>query len=114
MNYCIVNIENIIENIIVTNEAFAESIDALPCYDGAAIGETYSFHEPEPEFKTSSELREESYKTESVIEWDDNMLTVDAANALYLCYLAEGSEKADQLQVLIAEAKAEIREKYPD
>ena len=49
MNYCIVNSENIIENIIVAEADFAESIGALPYYDGAEIGQPYNPPEPEPE-----------------------------------------------------------------
>ena len=48
MNYCIVNDENVIENIIVADEEFAESIGAKPSYDGAAIGESYNPPAPEP------------------------------------------------------------------
>lgn len=48
MNYCIVNDENIIENIIVADEEFAESIGAKPSYDGATIGASYSPPAPEP------------------------------------------------------------------
>lgn len=32
----------IIANIIEADEAFAESIGAMPCYEGAAIGEQYN------------------------------------------------------------------------
>lgn len=48
MNYCIVNDENIIENIIVADETFAESIGAKPSYDGATIGAAYNPPAPEP------------------------------------------------------------------
>lgn len=48
MNYCIVNDENVIENIIVADEEFAESIGAKPSYDGAAIGESYNPPAPDP------------------------------------------------------------------
>ena len=48
MNYCIVNDENIIENIIVADEEFAELIGAKPSYDGAAIGEAYNPPPPDP------------------------------------------------------------------
>ena len=48
MNYCIVNDENVIENIIVADEEFAESIGAKPSYNGAVIGETYNPPDPEP------------------------------------------------------------------
>lgn len=48
MNYCIVNDENIIENIIVADETFAESIGAKPSYDGATIGAAYNPPVPKP------------------------------------------------------------------
>lgn len=48
MNYCIVNDENIIQNIIVADEEFALSIGAKESYEGAAIGDTYSPPAPPP------------------------------------------------------------------
>lgn len=48
MNYCIVNDENIIENIIVADEEFALSIGAKESYDGATIGEAYNPPAPDP------------------------------------------------------------------
>lgn len=48
MNYCIVNNKNIVTNIIVSDSSFAETIGALPSYDGAAIGEAYSPPPPPP------------------------------------------------------------------
>ena len=48
MNYCIVNDENIIENIIVADKEFAESIGAKPSYDGASIGKAYNPPAPKP------------------------------------------------------------------
>ena len=48
MNYCIVNNENIIENIIVADKTFAESIRAKPSYDGATIGKAYNPPAPAP------------------------------------------------------------------
>ena len=48
MNYCIVNDENVIENIIVADEEFALSIGAKPSYDGANIGEAYNPPPPPP------------------------------------------------------------------
>lgn len=48
MNYCIVNDENVIENIIVADEEFAESIRAKPSYDGATIGAAYNPPAPDP------------------------------------------------------------------
>ena len=49
MDYCIVNADGIIENIIVADESFSAEIGALPGYEGAAIGEAYAPPEPEPE-----------------------------------------------------------------
>lgn len=49
INFCIVNAENVIENIIVADVDFAESIGAFPYYEGANIGDVYSPPEPEPE-----------------------------------------------------------------
>ena len=48
MDYCIVNADGIIENIIVADESFAAEIGALPSYDGAVIGGAYAPPEPEP------------------------------------------------------------------
>lgn len=48
MNYCIVNDENVIENIIVADETFAESIGAKPSYDGVTIGAAYNPPPPDP------------------------------------------------------------------
>lgn len=48
MNYCIVNDENVIQNIIVADEEFAESIGAKPSYDGATIGAAYNPPAPDP------------------------------------------------------------------
>ena len=41
MEYCIVNSEGIIENIITADEEFAQEIGALPMYSGAIIGQKY-------------------------------------------------------------------------
>lgn len=49
MNYCIVNDENIIENIIVCeSDEVAAQFGAVTSYDGAAIGEAYSPPPPPP------------------------------------------------------------------
>jgi len=63
---------------------------------------------------TPSELREQAYKTEKLIAWNEEMLTVDEANEMWEKYEAEGNEKASELTVLISAVKAEIRERYPD
>ena len=69
--------------------------------------------EPEPE-PTPSEKRENAYNTEKRIEWGGKELTVTEAAQLWEYYASEGSEKADELTALIAAAKANIRERYPD
>lgn len=78
--------------------------------------ETGTFSEP---IKIEAELnptqqREQAYNTLPIIEWDGEMLTVTQAATKWQYYAAEGSTKADELQVLIAAAKQSIREQYPD
>lgn len=49
MNYCIVNSDGIIENIIVCeSDEIAAQFGAVASYDGAAIGEAYSPPPPPP------------------------------------------------------------------
>lgn len=49
MNYCIVNPDGIIENIIVCeSDEVAAQFGAVASYDGAAIGEAYSPPPPPP------------------------------------------------------------------
>ena len=56
MDYCIVNSEGIIDNIIVCEDAaVAEAFGAVDSYEGARIGDTYSPPPPEPEPPTMEE-----------------------------------------------------------
>lgn len=49
MNYCIVDADGIIENIIVCeSDGVAAQFGAVASYDGAAIGEAYSPPPPPP------------------------------------------------------------------
>ena len=49
MNYCIVNPDGIIENIIVCeSDEVAAQFGAVASYDGAAIGESYTPPPPPP------------------------------------------------------------------
>lgn len=48
MEYCIVE-DGVIVNVIVAEADFAAEIGALPTYEGAAIGGTYTPPPPEPE-----------------------------------------------------------------
>ena len=63
---------------------------------------------------TPAQQREQAYNTQPIIEWDGEVLTVTQAATKWQYYAAEGSEKANELQVLIADAKQTIREQYPD
>lgn len=69
---------------------------------------------PEAVKPTPTEQRENAYNTDPVIEWGGEMLTVTQAATMWQYYAAEGSEKASELQALIATAKQTIREQYPD
>lgn len=106
MKYLVVE-NGVITNIIVADEMFAESIGALPYYDGANAGDEYF------PGATPAKKREKAYNTETIISWNGEMITVTEAATLWQYYAAEGSENATTLQTLIADAKATIREKYP-
>lgn len=71
-----------------------------------------------PPTPTAEELRKNAYETEEIINWPegtDTMITVDQANLLYLDYFAEGNQDVcTKLQTLIATAKNDIRNRYPD
>jgi hypothetical protein len=76
--------------------------------------ETKKFSAPVEATATPTEQRENAYNTDPVIEWGGDMLTVTQAATLWQYYAAEGSEKANELQTLIATAKQTIREQFPD
>ena len=84
MNYCIVNDENIIENIIVADEEFASAIGAKEGYDGAAIGNTYSPPAPPPTI-------------------DERVTTLESDNTLLKQQLKAASDQNDFLEDCIAE-----------
>jgi hypothetical protein len=63
---------------------------------------------------TSAEMREQIYASQKIIEWNDESITVDEANVIFLRYFAENSPKATEVQALIVTAKESIREQYPD
>lgn len=84
MNYCIVNDENIIENIIVADEEFALSIGAKEGYDGAAIGDTYSPPAPPPTI-------------------DERVTTLESENDLLKQQVKAASDQNDFLEDCIAE-----------
>ena len=70
---------------------------------------------PEPIPPAPAQLREEAYNTQAIISFGGEMLTVTQASQKWQYYAAEGNTaKTDELTALIAEAKASIREQYPD
>lgn len=69
---------------------------------------------PEVPTLTPAEQRESAYNTAQIIPWEGGTITVTKAAQLWQYYAAEGNPKAEQLQALIAAAKADIRSQYPD
>lgn len=71
MEYCIVE-DGVIVNIIVAEADFAAEIEALPSYEGAAIGGAYTPPPPEPEPPTTDErvakLESENSKLKSQLQ----------------------------------------------
>lgn len=90
-------------------EVTAEEIDGVMTVTSWVAGVI-----PEPEQPTPAEQREQAYETMTIIEWQGELITVDEANDLWMKYSAEGSDTANTLSALIVEAKAKIREMYPD
>ena len=84
MNYCIVNDENVIQNIIVADEEFALSIGAKESYEGAVIGDTYSPPAPPPTI-------------------EDRVTTLESDNTLLKQQLKAASDQNDFLEDCIAE-----------
>ena len=66
-------------------------------------------------YQPPAQLREEAYNTQAIISFGGEMLTVTQASQKWQYYAAEGNTaKTDALTALIADAKASIREQYPD
>lgn len=100
--------------------------ELYPYYDFVLDGEgnlidvTAIERPPEPK-PTQQQQREVAYETmlykedgTPLILWEGEAITVDTANKKWLDYSAEGSTIANELSALIVEAKAYIRELYPD
>lgn len=120
MNYGVIE-NNVIANIIVCDsDEVAAKFGAFPLIEGAKIGDEYTPLDTEEKLKpvvepTAAQMRENAYNTNQVVEWDGAMITVTEASQKWQYYAAEGNtEKASKLTELIAEAKASIREQYPD
>lgn len=84
MRYCIINDENIIENIIVADEEFASAIGAKESYDGAAISEAYNPPDPPPTI-------------------DERVVTLETDNNLLKQQLKAASDQNEFLEDCIAE-----------
>jgi hypothetical protein len=63
---------------------------------------------------TPAQQREAAYNTAKIIPWEGGNITVTEAAQMWQYYAAEGNPKAEELTALIAKAKTEIRERYPD
>lgn len=99
----------------IPNESFLEN--CLEVEDNTEIKCGFIYEDgnfKDPDIKTQQEKRQESYEQDEIISWQDEMITVDSANTIYVNYFAEDNEKASEIKVLIKEAKETIREKYPD
>lgn len=71
--------------------------------------------DPQPEPLTPAQQRELAYETELICPWGNGLYTVDYMNDLWAKYSAEGNEEiASEIQEIIAAAKADIRQRYPD
>lgn len=99
-------------NIIVASEEFVRNYCQEKGYTFEIFPEPEPVPKPEP---YPAKLREESYNSQAIISWDNEMLTVTQAAQLWQYYAAEGNTaKTDELTALIADAKQAIREQYPD
>lgn len=114
--------ESFLQNCVYVEDSFVDTITPYTRYNWET-GEFYEVDppdpeptpEPEPEIPIPSKQREEAYNTQAVISFDGEMLTVTQASQKWQYYAAEGNTiKTNELTALIAEAKARIREQYPD
>ena len=97
---------------VIITEKNGKAVSVEP---NTELWESWKASVKEPAQETSKELREKAYNTQAIISFDGEMLTVTQASQKWQYYAAEGNtEKTDELTALIAEAKAKIREQYPD
>lgn len=69
MDYCIVNDENIIENMIVCeDDATAEAFGAVPSYEGAKIGDEYAPPPPPPTLEERVDGLEQSKANQADVD----------------------------------------------
>ena len=90
MNYCIVNADGIIENIIVCeSDEVAAQFGAAASYDGAAIGEAYSPPPPPP-------------------TTEERVATLESENAMLKAQVSAQSDQMDFYEDCIAEMAAVV------
>ena len=114
--------DGVCTNIIYCEDPdFAESQGWIPLPGGSGAGDLYDGGEwskapepPEPEPVSPAEQRQRAYETMPAVDWHGELITVDAANAIWVQYAAEGSGTAAALETLIHNAKEQIRAMYPD
>ena len=113
------------EDVIKTEEVHVEDENGIPVTEHreTIVQEPYTVmtvtkwtpgEMPEPEAPTPAQKREDAYNTQPIVEWEGEPLTITQAATKWQYYAAEGSDKADELQELIATAKQTIRIHYPD
>ena len=100
-------------NRLIEQETYPARVDHPNTHAVLSYSEAEGIHWEDIPY-TPEELRERAYETDKVISYDGKMLTVDEANRKWQEYQAEGNSKANELTTMIANAKATIREQYPD
>ena len=98
---------------LITEETYPARVDHPNTHAVLSYNEEQGIHWEYIPY-TPEELRERAYETDKVISYEGKMLTVDEANRKWQEYQAEGNSKANELTTMIANAKATIREQYPD
>lgn len=98
---------------LIEQETYPASVDHPNTHAVLSYSEAEGIHWEYIPY-TPEELRERAYETDKVISYEGKMLTVDEANRKWQEYQAEGNSKANELTTMIANAKAVIREQYPD
>lgn len=74
---------NIITNVIIADESFAAEIGALPYYDGAKIGDTYSPPEPPPDDITALQLAAaELAETQAAVQTQNELAMAELASMI--------------------------------
>lgn len=100
MNYCIVNTNNIIENIIVCNsDEIAKQLNASPYYDGANIGDQYN-----PPFVKNSKIAEIKQACEDYIYAGTNVTYEDGTVEHFTYNLADQSNISEMFTAIMAGA----------